>query len=59
MKKLTKAEQIVTLTDDVSRLRAALYSVGKVVKGMQAYPHWYSPTDLDRLVKIIGDALAR
>ena len=60
MKKPTKKQQIEQLTLDVARLRTALYDVGKLVKYSLAHPAMDERSrDLERMVKIIGDALAR
>jgi len=60
MKKPGKAVQIQHLTEDVARLRTALYNVGKIVKYSLAHPAVDERSrDLERMVKIIGDALAR
>ena len=60
MKKPTKKQQIEQLTLDVARLRVALYDVGKLVKYSLAHtPMDERSRDLERMVKIIGDALAR
>ena len=60
MKKPTKKQQIEQLTLDVARLRTALYDVGKLVKYSLAHPAMDERSrDLERMAKIIGDALAR
>ena len=60
MKKPTKKQQIEQLTLDVARLRTALYDVGKLVKYSLAHPAIdVRSRDLERMAKIIGDALAR
>ena len=60
MKKPTKKQQIEQLTLDVARLRTALYDVGKLVKYSLAHPAIDERSrDLERMAKIIGDALAR
>ena len=52
-------EEITQLATEIAQLRQALATVGKTVKGMIEKPAWYDQKDLHRLVKIIGDALAR